>query len=89
MPSLTGNHYPMNCGGHLDVSKVKTAGINVESPHCTYSSSSKYLRSHQSRSGMPRWREYETMMLTEFTHYSDLSLVILGIHSDPDSEITV
>lgn len=89
MPSLTGKHYPMNCGGHLDVSKVQVAGINVKSPHWTYPSPSKDLGSHQSRSGMTTWLEYETMMLKEFTHYSDLILGIVGIHRDPDSEIVV
>lgn len=79
----------MNCEGCLDVSKVQIAGINVEPPHWTYSSRSKDLESHQSRSEMTTWLEYETMMLKEFTHYSDFILGIVGIHSDPDSEIVV
>lgn len=77
----------MNCGGRLDVSKVQIAGINVESPTGHTLCPSKDLGSHQSRSGMTTWLEYETMMLKEFTHYSDLILGIVGIHSDPDSEI--
>lgn len=50
---------------------------------------SKPLRPHQSRSEITSWHQYETMTLTEFTHYSDLILVIVGTHSDTDSEIKV